>query len=68
MAKLGEITGKTRVLSSEMGEITVKTWVLPYGAVKKDRPHFHFHIFMILLDYFTMKPSFKNLNVILDRY
>ena len=29
MAKLGEITGKTRALYSELGEITGKTRVLP---------------------------------------
>ncbi len=31
VAKLGEITGKTRVLYSEFGEITGKTRVLPGG-------------------------------------
>ncbi len=29
VAKLGEITGKTRVLHSKLGEITGKTRVLP---------------------------------------
>ena len=31
LAKLGEITGKTRVLYSKVGEITGKTRVLPGG-------------------------------------
>ncbi len=31
VAKLGEITGKTRVLYSESREITGKTRVLPFG-------------------------------------
>ena len=31
VAKLGEITGKTRVLYSKLGEITGKTRVLPGG-------------------------------------
>ena len=36
MAKLGVITGKTRVLHSELREITSKTRVLPCGNVGAD--------------------------------
>ncbi len=41
VAKLGEITGKTRVLYSKLGEITGKTRVLPGGLIYSDVPQAH---------------------------
>ncbi len=54
VAKLGEITGKTRVLYSKLGEITGETRVLPSGNDHQDskmRMHAHIYRYIINLSY-----------------